>query len=50
MLSQGAVTAWILLNGHGHPCIVPVKHLTFCPSSEQRESVHGLGDGGFTEK
>ena len=50
VLSQNAVTACILLNGHD-PCIVPVKYLTFHLSSKWRESVRGLGNNdGLTAK
>ena len=31
LLSQNALTTYILLNGHDLPCIVPLKHLTFHP-------------------
>ena len=31
VLSQNAVSVFILYNGHDLPCTVPVKHLTFPP-------------------
>lgn len=31
LLSQNALTACSLLNGHDLPCILPLKHLTFHP-------------------
>ena len=50
-LSQDAIIAYVLLNGHDLPCIVPVKRLIFCPLPEGRESVPGLGDNsGLTTK
>ena len=49
VLSQNTVSVFILYDGHDLPCTVPIKHLTFPPYPERRESVQRPRDnGGFT--